>query len=533
MERNTALFAPVATVNQIELGGYTLGDQLQGSRSTFVATRSGDSTPYVVKTLVGDFEDAQFAEIAGRIEPADVSPHLCSIVEVGVQPHLAYAVAPYLEGVNLARVIRMVHSRGARALSTRGVHGATYLIGELSLAYSELLSNRADRAWLSFSPDTAFVCQGGKVKILDPRWSHFRRIFGQQVSSCSLAHELAYSLPQYHRSSVMVGDEPVWGLSIALWELLTGYRLFRRDSLVDTMRALTKGEIPDPREFNRHVPEALGRWVTESLRHPERRSLATYADELMAVSQGSALGGSLALEEWMMDLAGESVTSQRVGPEGALDALLEGDTVTWSSSESSNSYTSGPPSLIEAESPELEWLEEGTMHSIAPVVSAADGLTQKETGWFKGLLGLPLVVLWLWAGSVLLGMEKPGVDEEPQAASSPSSAQNDVSSSADSVTPHQGAEPDRVVDLPEIYIEAPLPVVTVRISDGRALSVQAPSGWTAYAGEKLMGRGTFQAELPTGVERLRIVPPDERDEEVVLAIQLGAAPHFPIEGSTP
>src|SRR5262249_27823405 len=64
----------------------------------------------------------------------------------------------------------------------------------------------------------------------------------------------------------------VWGIGVIAWELLTGGRLFRRDSDVDTLYAVTEAPIQHPSKVRRGLPAALDEIVLRALaRDPEQR----------------------------------------------------------------------------------------------------------------------------------------------------------------------------------------------------------------------------------------------------------------------
>ncbi len=534
----------------LDVGRYRLHEQLPASRSTFLATRADSSTRYVVKTVVGDFEDAHSRDAVRLLQQKGPNlPHLCSIVEVGRLPYLVYAVAPFLEGMNLARLIRLVHERDSSALSIRGAHAASFLVSELALAYQELRSTGDQGEEFRFSPDAAFVCCDGGVRVLDPRWIALRRMFDQAPASRSLAHDLAYHVPQYQKAFLKRGDEPVWGLSVVLWELLTGYRLFRRESLVGTLHALTKAEIVDPRELNLRVPDKLARWLTETLRHPERRSLSKYWEELTEVGHGSVLGGTLALEEWMMDLGLAGGVAQSA-EESRLDALLEGDALVWSSDEASTTYTSGPPSIPDIDPPELSWLEDDTPVSVPPTVTESGDFYDEPTRPFsRGLVGATALLLSLWIGrEVLLSLAEP-----------PSSPNLDRSVSAAPPLKQRAADrlaserllptAQRFIEVPEVLIDAELERTpkeseslpkpgtsrlptdrsskeTIAPSDERSefgtLVVAAPAPVVSSIGGRVVGTGSFQTRLPVGDETVSLSWPGEPGHEVQIRIKPGA-----------
>src|SRR5581483_5470349 len=56
-----------------------------------------------------------------------------------------------------------------------------------------------------------------------------------------------------------------YALGATLWEITTMRRLFKRDNDIDTIKAIEKGEIPDPRNFIQDYPAALWKIVERAL----------------------------------------------------------------------------------------------------------------------------------------------------------------------------------------------------------------------------------------------------------------------------
>src|SRR5690606_33845269 len=77
----------------------------------------------------------------------------------------------------------------------------------------------------------------------------------------------------------------VFGLGTTLWEMLTNRRLFRRDTDVETVRAVHVGPIPDPKTVVHDLPPRLVEIVKKALeRNREHRffTAAAMAAELGA-----------------------------------------------------------------------------------------------------------------------------------------------------------------------------------------------------------------------------------------------------------
>jgi serine/threonine-protein kinase len=83
-----------------------------------------------------------------------------------------------------------------------------------------------------------------------------------------LSPEQVMQLPTDRRADL-------FSLGTTLWELLTGQRLFRRDTDHETVRAVHVGPIPDPRSVVRDIPEPLARVVMRALERNREHRYAT------------------------------------------------------------------------------------------------------------------------------------------------------------------------------------------------------------------------------------------------------------------
>jgi len=83
---------------------------------------------------------------------------------------------------------------------------------------------------------------------------------------------LAYTAPERIRQEAVDGRADIFSLGVVLWEMLTGRRLFRGTTDLETVQNLMEAPIPPPSASHREVPTALDAIVLRALaRDPERR----------------------------------------------------------------------------------------------------------------------------------------------------------------------------------------------------------------------------------------------------------------------
>ncbi len=144
------------------------------------------------------------------------------------------------------------------------------------------------------NPKNIFVTFDGNVKLFD--FGMARSQTGTSRSSPGIvAGTLPYLSPEQIMQLPLDRRADLFALGTTLWELLTGKRLFRRDTDHETVRAVHVGKIPDPRTLVPTIPEPLARIVMRLLernrehRYPTGAALAADVDAFLASQeQGTA-----------------------------------------------------------------------------------------------------------------------------------------------------------------------------------------------------------------------------------------------------
>ncbi len=121
------------------------------------------------------------------------------------------------------------------------------------------------------NPTNIQITFDGRIKIID---------FGLARSDSKLSKtavgivkgKLAYLSPEQIEGQPPDRRADIFALGTTLWEITTGRRLFKRDRDVDTVRAIQKCEVVDPRTVVPDYPEGLWPIVARSLaKNPKER----------------------------------------------------------------------------------------------------------------------------------------------------------------------------------------------------------------------------------------------------------------------
>jgi serine/threonine protein kinase len=137
------------------------------------------------------------------------------------------------------------------------------------------------------SPQNVLVGFNGGVKLID---------FGVAKASGKLSQTMvgtikgkhAYMSPEQARGENLDHRSDIFGLGTVFYELLTGVRLFKRDTEFATLKAVVGSKIAPPSELVPEVPKALDAIVLKALARKREERFST-AGELQ-----------LALEEFLM-----------------------------------------------------------------------------------------------------------------------------------------------------------------------------------------------------------------------------------------
>ncbi|HET6344683.1 MAG TPA: serine/threonine-protein kinase, partial [Myxococcota bacterium] len=276
-------------------GRYTLLRRLAvgGMAEIFLASLHGDAgfeKKVVVKRILPHLgADADFVKmfIDEAVVAARLShPNIVQVYDFGNVAGSYYIAMEYIEGVDLHGVLRQSQERD-RPLTPAEVAA----IGEgiaRGLSYTHNLSDDAGTplgiVHRDVSPHNVMLSLTGDPKVMD---------FGiakaaaraTRTATGTIKGKLAYMAPEQAmgRSADKRSDQ--FSLGIALWECLSGERLFVSDTEVSLIQRVIACEVPPLRSLRPEVPEALEKIVMRALaKDPAERypDLADMQAELKA-----------------------------------------------------------------------------------------------------------------------------------------------------------------------------------------------------------------------------------------------------------
>jgi serine/threonine protein kinase len=211
-------------------------------------------------------------------------PNIVEAFEADVSDGRGWIAMELLLGRSLADVCDASEGRGAFV-----PHALAAWIGARvadALHYAHELRD-ADGARLSVihrdaNPSNIFLTYDGRVKLIDFGLAKAARRRAKTQEGI-IKGKVPYLSPEQLQLGAADHRTDVYALGSSLWEMTTGRRLWKRDSDIETIRAIQAGVVPDPTQLVPGYPEELWAIVWESLM-PQRahrtRDAATMAADL-------------------------------------------------------------------------------------------------------------------------------------------------------------------------------------------------------------------------------------------------------------
>lgn len=133
------------------------------------------------------------------------------------------------------------------------------------------------------SPQNIMVTYQGVTKVFDFGIAHIPG-YEDSNSPITLGGKYAYMSPEQLKGEDVDARSDIFSLGIILYELCTGYRLFRRKSQAEVIRAVCDEEIRPPTQLRPDLPAYLERCIMRALeRDPAKRypHAAAMRDDLL------------------------------------------------------------------------------------------------------------------------------------------------------------------------------------------------------------------------------------------------------------
>ncbi|MFT7579423.1 MAG: tRNA A-37 threonylcarbamoyl transferase component Bud32 [Myxococcota bacterium] len=251
------------------------------------AGAEGFEKELVIKRILPHFtEDESFVKMF--IDEASITaklqhPNIVQIFDFDVAEGTYYIAMEYIEGRDLKDVLE----ESIRQQDALSVAQCVWIIMEVSkgLHYAHTKDYKGKPLNIvhrDVSPSNAMVAYNGEIKLMD-----FGIAKAAQRSTKTMAGavkgKVAYMSPEQARGKPLDGRSDLFALSVMLWEMLTGRRLFLAESDFETLTNVLKADAPPPSQLNPDVPSDLDPIILKALekkREDRYESVEAFGREL-------------------------------------------------------------------------------------------------------------------------------------------------------------------------------------------------------------------------------------------------------------
>src|SRR5262249_29178264 len=171
-------------------------------------------------------------------------PNILTVYDIGTHEGSPYIVAELLAGSELR-----AHLNNGSVPPRKAIDYAQQIAQGLAAAHEKGITHR------DLKPENLFVTSDGRVKILDFGLAKLRPQPTELINS-NIATEkqitdpgtvmgtVGYMSPEQVRGEHLDARSDIFSFGAVLYEMLTGQRAFKRETLAETMTAILKEEPP-------------------------------------------------------------------------------------------------------------------------------------------------------------------------------------------------------------------------------------------------------------------------------------------------
>jgi len=234
----------------------------------------------VIKTLLPHLtEDQEFVQMfldEARLAARLAHPNVIQIYDLGQEEDVFYIAMEHVYGEDLKRMWKQAY----HAKRTIPVAIAARIVADAAagLGYAHRLAdgegNPLGLVHRDVSPQNILLTFDGGVKLID---FGVAKAAGRatKTQTGALKGKYAYMSPEQVDGLELDQRSDVFALGIVLWEMVTGSRLFRADSDVQTLKLVANCNVPAPSEQNPDVPVELDPIVLRALARDRDQRYAT------------------------------------------------------------------------------------------------------------------------------------------------------------------------------------------------------------------------------------------------------------------
>ncbi len=374
----------LTSVTAPRLGDYELLLELGrgGMGSVFLCRRSGErgfrrlfALKQLHRHLLDEPEFTDMLVDEAKLASLLHHPNVVSVLDFKRSDAGYYLVMDYVEGVNLAQLLRRAQHQRPPALlvpllinTLDGLHAAHTLTDDrgesLHLVHRDV------------SPQNVLVGVDGIGRLTD-----FGIVKARSRITTTRAGvrkgKIGYVAPELLLNPDVVDPRTdLWSVGVMMWSVLTSRRLFQADNEVAGMGGVLEQRIPPPSEVNPESPRCLDAICLKALsRDPSQRyaSALEMADHLREVAAREGLLASPSkIGEWVIRLFGREISNRRQAvrvaattPDEANTGMTDHFTPTLHGVSAVSARTPAREPTSKGEPPRWMWLVVGALGTLA------------------------------------------------------------------------------------------------------------------------------------------------------------------------
>ena len=262
----------------------------------------------------------QEAQAAGALN----HPNILSIYHIGTHDGAPYIVSELLEGETLRE--RMA---GGALPQRKAIDYGLQIVKGLAAAHEKGIVHR------DIKPDNIFITDDGRVKILDFGLAKLTAAVNGVESQTEVPTRkvntdpgtvmgtMGYISPEQLKGKHVDHRSDIFSFGAILYEMLSGKRAFRGDSMAETMSAILREDPPDLSETNKTVSPALERVVRHCLEKNPVERFHSARDLAFAIE--SLSGSAISSDTTNFSLSNIDPTEKRAG----LVRVLSKASIAW------------------------------------------------------------------------------------------------------------------------------------------------------------------------------------------------------------
>jgi serine/threonine-protein kinase len=320
--------------NEVPFGRYALLTKIAsgGMAELFLARQRGpegfEKLVAIKRILPARSGDQRFIELfleEARLAARLSHPNIAQIYDLGIQDASYFLAMEYVSGENLGTLEARSREQGFRVPLPLVVKIAIDVCEGLYYAHhlTDPLGRPLRVVHCDVSPQNILVGYDGSVKIVD--FGIARAAHDTRKKTGEVRGKAAYMSPEQVMAEPLDHTSDLFSVGIVLYELLTQRRLFAREDLAETARAVREEPIPPVHRYLTDVPASLEAAVMRALernrehRYPDARGLQRDLEAVLADRGG--VPSNAALSEFMAVLFRESL-AKRVFTESTMTAVI-------------------------------------------------------------------------------------------------------------------------------------------------------------------------------------------------------------------